>query len=76
MAEEIKPEKKEQEPSKPPVVVAEQLVETKHTISIGRRQIKYKALAGTLVLKEEDDEKGEHKPKASIFYTAYFVEGQ
>jgi len=74
MAEEIKPEKKEQEPSKPPVVVAEQLVETKHTISIGKRQIKYKALAGTLVLKEEDDEKGEHKPKASIFYTAYFVE--
>jgi len=43
---------------------------TKHTISIGGKVIKYTATAGTLILKEEDEEKGT-KPKASIFYVAY-----
>ena len=73
MAEDKKQDKKE-EPQKPPVVVEEQLVATKHSITIGKREIKYTATAGTLVLKEEDDEKGEHKPKASIFYTAYLAD--
>ncbi len=74
MAEEKKQEKKDQETPKAPVVVDEQLVETKHTITIGKRQVKYTATAGTLVLKEEDDEKGEHKPKASVFYVAYIAD--
>jgi len=74
MVEETKQEKKAPETPKTPVVVDEQLVETKHTITIGKREVKYTAAAGTLVLKEEDDEKGEHKPKASIFYTAYIAD--
>jgi carboxypeptidase C (cathepsin A) len=74
MAEEKKQEKKDQEIPKAPVVVDEQLVETKHTLTFGKRQVKYTATAGTLVLKEEDDEKGEHKPKASVFYVAYIAD--
>ena len=74
MAEEKKQEKKDQEIPKAPVVVDEQLVETKHTLTVGKRQVKYTATAGTLVLKEEDDEKGEHKPKASVFYVAYIAD--
>lgn len=52
----------------------EQRVETQHSVTIGGKSIKYAAIAGTLVLKEEDDEKGEHKPKASVYYTAYIAE--
>ncbi|UYN89613.1 MAG: hypothetical protein KIT08_11020 [Anaerolineales bacterium] len=52
----------------------EQRVETQHSVTIGGKSIKYTAIAGTLVLKEEDDEKGEHKPKASVYYTAYIAE--
>ncbi|MEX1143452.1 MAG: hypothetical protein WEC16_01315 [Anaerolineales bacterium] len=72
MAEDKNQDRKE-EPPKTPVVVEEQLVETKHSVTIGKREVKYTATAGTLVLKEEDDEKGEHKPKVSIFYTAYIA---
>lgn len=52
----------------------EQRVETQHSVKINGKLVKYTAIAGTLVLKEEDDEKGEHKPKASVYYTAYIVE--
>ncbi|MEX2160322.1 MAG: hypothetical protein WD751_00250 [Anaerolineales bacterium] len=51
--------------------VEEQLVETKHSIRIGEKAVKYTATAGTFVLKEEDDEKGEPKEKVSLFYVAY-----
>lgn len=57
-----------------PKQAQEQRVETQHTATIGGKQLKYTAIAGTLILKEEDDDKGEHKPKASVFYTAYIVE--
>lgn len=43
---------------------------THHTIEINGQEIHYTATAGTIILKEEDEEKGE-KSKASIFYIAY-----
>src|SRR3990170_596349 len=70
MAEEKTKTENEKE-KKTPLAVEEQLVETKHSARIGERDLKYTATAGTFVLKEEDDEKGEHKQKASIFYVAY-----
>ena len=62
---------KEQEESKPEEI----LTETFHTTVINGGEIQYKAIAGTLVLKEEDpdNEKGE-QAKASIFYVAYLKE--
>jgi carboxypeptidase C (cathepsin A) len=44
----------------------EKMVQTKHTIKIGGREIKYTATAGTILLKLEDG-----TPKASVFYIAY-----
>jgi carboxypeptidase C (cathepsin A) len=44
--------------------------ETRHTTTIGGQSISYKAVAGNLVLKEENG-----KPKANIFYMAYFRQG-
>ncbi len=56
----------------------DRLVTTRHTLTIGGREIHYTATAGTLVLKEESEQGGEgkdenegHKPKAEIFFTAY-----
>ncbi|MGH7970785.1 MAG: S10 family peptidase, partial [Limisphaerales bacterium] len=54
---------KEKEKSKEP---EEKLVETKHTATIDGQEIPYKAVAGTILLRDEDD-----KPTASIFYIAY-----
>lgn len=58
-------------PPQPPLIApkdlpAEQLVETEHTITIDGKEIKYKAAAGTLLLRNEKDE-----PTASVFYVAY-----
>ncbi len=44
----------------------EKKVETEHTASIDGQEIKYKATAGTILLRDEED-----KPTASIFYIAY-----
>jgi carboxypeptidase C (cathepsin A) len=44
----------------------EKLVQSEHTVSIGGQEIKYKASAGTILLRDEED-----KPTASIFYIAY-----
>jgi len=44
----------------------EKLVQSEHSATIGGQQIKYKASAGTILLRDEDD-----KPTASIFYIAY-----
>jgi carboxypeptidase C (cathepsin A) len=48
----------------------EKLVQTEHSASIGGREIKYKASAGTILLRDEED-----KPTASVFYIAYTREG-
>lgn len=55
--------------------IEDSLVETKHSLSIGGQTIKYTALAGTLVLKEEasprDKEFEGEKPRARFFFIAY-----
>jgi carboxypeptidase C (cathepsin A) len=69
-----KEEKKEEKPT--PV---DNLVESKHTLTIDGKELKYTVVTGTMVLKEEtaDREKeaeGE-KPKAQVFFTAYTKDG-
>ena len=44
----------------------EKLVLSEHSVSIGGQEVKYKATAGTILLRDEED-----KPTASIFYIAY-----
>jgi carboxypeptidase C (cathepsin A) len=67
-------EKKQEK--KPP---KDNLVESSHSITIGGRELKYKVVAGTMVMKEEpeDREKGfeGQKPRAEIFFVAYTKDG-
>jgi len=56
----------------------DQITETKHTLTIGGQTISYTVTAGTIVLKEEAEKKGEkageaegEKPRAAIFFIAY-----
>ena len=58
--------------------VKDELVETKHSISLGGTTIPYTVTCGTIVLKEEAEKRGEaegefegEKPKASLFFVAY-----
>jgi carboxypeptidase C (cathepsin A) len=44
----------------------ETLSETRHAITLGGAKLEYRARAGTLLLREEDD-----KPTASVFFVAY-----
>lgn len=62
-------EKKEEKPTP-----QERIAVTHHSLRLGERELAYTATAGTLLLKEEDQEKGE-KPKASVFYIAYTLDG-
>jgi len=57
------------------------LVETKHKITIKGQEIFYTVTCGTIVLKEESEKKGEkegvsegEKPRASIFFIAYSLD--
>lgn len=72
--EETKDEKKEEKPTP-----KDNLVESKHSIKIGGRTIKYTVTTGTIVLKEEimDKEKDAEveKPRAQIFFIAYTKDG-
>ena len=70
--EEPKAEEKKKE-EKP--VPKDNLVETRHSITIGGRELRYTVITGTMVMKEEpaDQEKefeGE-KPRAQIFFISY-----
>src|ERR1035438_3096310 len=58
-----KQEERGKEDKKPP---EEKVSETKHTIQIGGKDVKYTATAGTMLLKKEDG-----TATASIFYIAY-----
>ncbi|MCJ7586981.1 MAG: hypothetical protein MUQ00_03665, partial [Candidatus Aminicenantes bacterium] len=51
-------------PVKPP---EETSSETRHSIMLAGKPLPYTAIAGTMILKTEDG-----RPKASIYYTAYF----
>jgi carboxypeptidase C (cathepsin A) len=59
-------ESSKEKPKKP----EEKLVESKHSLTIAGQEIPYKATAGTILLRDEED-----KPTASIFYIAYTREG-
>lgn len=63
-----------QEPSTP----KDQIVESKHTLWLGDQALAYTVTTGTIILKEENEKKGEQagvsegeKPKASVFFVAY-----
>ena len=54
------------------------LVETKHEVTINGRKVNYTVTTGTMVLKEETEKEGKaegHKPKAEIFFIAYTRDG-
>ncbi len=75
MAEETKnqnskPAEKETKPEP-----KDNLIETRHSVTIGGKEIKYTVTAGTIVLKEEtpdrEKESEGEKPKAEFFFIAY-----
>ncbi len=79
MAEEEKKTETEKKSDEKKPEPKDNLVETRHKIVIGGKEIHYTVTAGTIVLKEEtgDREKeaeGE-KPKAQVFFTAYTLDG-
>lgn len=54
------------------------LVERKHTLSVGRKKLAYTSWTGRVVLREEVVEDGKasgFKPKATVFVTAYTLDG-
>lgn len=70
-----KPEEKKEEKPAP----KDNLVESKHTIIVGGKEIKYTVTTGTMVLKEEtadsNKESEGEKPRAAIFFIAYTKDG-
>jgi carboxypeptidase C (cathepsin A) len=61
------PAKDSKDKSKEP---EEKHIETDHTVTINGQEVSYKAVAGTILLRDEED-----KPTASIFHIAYTREG-
>jgi carboxypeptidase C (cathepsin A) len=61
----LRQEEKGKEDKKPP---EEKVSQTKHTIQIGGKEVKYMATAGTMLLKKEDG-----TATASIFYIASVI---
>jgi carboxypeptidase C (cathepsin A) len=80
MSEKKKPKNNKEENEKKiekKVEVPEEVIsETKHSVHIDGKEIKYTATAGTLLLKEEvREEEGDiDKPKATIFFIAYIMD--
>jgi carboxypeptidase C (cathepsin A) len=59
----------------------DQIVESKHTIVLNGKELRYTVTTGTMILKEEVEKKGEQegmaegeKPKAAVFFTAYTLD--
>jgi carboxypeptidase C (cathepsin A) len=57
---------------------ADRLVVTQHSVRVGDRKLAYTVTAGTLILREESEKKGENegvsegeKPRAAVFFVAY-----
>ncbi len=80
MTEEEKDAKKSD--ASTPIPPKDELVETKHSLTIDDREIRYTVTCGTIVLKEEAEKKGEkegesegEKPRATIFFVAYTCDG-
>ncbi|MBL8312719.1 MAG: hypothetical protein JNK55_03135, partial [Rubrivivax sp.] len=58
----------------PAATPTETRVEREHSLQIGERTLRYRASAGTLLLREAEEKDGTHKGepvRAQIFYTAY-----
>ena len=55
-----------------PIAIQEKRVETQHSIKLHGKKIDYTAVAGTIVLYDEEDKKAP-QPKGEIFYIAYTV---
>ncbi len=78
MSEDEKKEEKDKEKEKkePP---KDNLVVSQHAVTINGEEIRYTVTTGTLVLKEEGDNREKesegYKPKAEIFFTAYTRDG-
>ncbi len=56
----------------------DQLSVTHHSIRIGGRELRYSVTCGTVVLREEAEKDGAaegHKPRATVFFVAYALEG-
>ncbi len=74
-AKEEKKEEKKEDKSTP----KDNIVESKHSVKINSKTIKYTATAGTMVLKEETWDKDKdaevEKPRAQIFFVAYTMDG-
>jgi carboxypeptidase C (cathepsin A) len=58
------------------------LVETHHSLTMDGKELNYTVTCGTIVLKEETEKKGEkegesegEKPRATIFFVAYTLDG-
>lgn len=64
------PSKSEADERFPAPPAEEKSVKTQHVIHVGGQEIHYTATAGTLLLRKDDG-----KPKASIFYVAYTLDG-
>ena len=75
MPDKTEEEKKKDEKPAP----KDNLVESRHTIKIGGKEIKYTVTTGTIVLKEEtpdrEKESEGEKPRAQIFFIAYTKDG-
>jgi len=75
----VKPEVKKDEKKEEKPTPKDNLVESKHSIKIGGQLIKYTVTTGTMVMKEEVNDKekdGEvEKPRAQIFFIAYTKDG-
>ncbi|MFF1823216.1 S10 family peptidase [Kribbella sp. NPDC058245] len=62
---------------KKPAAPVDDLVATRHTLTIGGRELKYTATTGRIVLREEvltDGKFDGHQPKAEVFVTAYTLD--
>ncbi len=76
MAEESKKseEKKDEQPTP-----KDNIVTTKHSVRIGGKTVKYTVTTGTMVMKEEINDKEKdaevEKPRAQIFFIAYTMDG-
>ena len=70
MADEDMPKKEEKLPKSESSKVVDNVVTTQHRVTIGGKEVRYTANAGTLVLREEDG-----RPRAHIFFIAYTRDG-
>lgn len=65
-----------------PLTPKDELVQTQHSLTIDGKEFHYTVTCGTIVLKEEAEKKGEkegesegEKPRATIFFVAYTLDG-